>query len=82
MIFSFTNDETAKHGELATLRQQGIHKINLSNQIDVVPVKLLNNFTDEMNVAQSITNNGESLAAQKDIIASNLNKMAELQQLN
>jgi hypothetical protein len=48
-----------KHGELATLRQQGIHKINLSNQIDAsVPVKLLNNFTDEMNVAQSITNNG------------------------
>jgi hypothetical protein len=26
---------------------------------------------------KSITNNGESLAAQKDIIASNLNKMAE-----
>jgi hypothetical protein len=34
-FFTFTNDETAKHGELATLRQQGIHKINLSNQIDV-----------------------------------------------
>jgi hypothetical protein len=40
MIF-LTNDETAKHGELATLRQQGIHKINLSNQIDVSPCKII-----------------------------------------
>ena len=69
--FTFTNDETFNHEEHATLRQQGVHMLQLSTPTTAsIPVSMLTDMNNELNLPNLST------IQQKAIIADNLNKMA------
>lgn len=69
--FTFSNEEVFGHEEHATLRQQGIHVLQLSNPTNAsIPVSMLTDMNDALNVPNL------SAIQQKAIISDNLNKMA------
>jgi hypothetical protein len=69
--FTFTNDETFGHEEHATLRQQGIHILQLSNPTTAsIPIGMLSDMNNQLNIPNL------SAIQQKAIIADNLSKMA------
>lgn len=69
--FTFTNDETFKQEEHATLRQQGIYVLQLSTPTaSAIPVSMLNDMNNELNLPNLST------IQQKAIISDNFNKMA------
>ena len=70
--FTFTNDETFKHEEQATLRQQGIRVLQLSTPTNAsIPVEMLTTMNDQLNIPNL------TAIQQKAIISDNLTKMAE-----
>jgi len=69
--FTFTNDETFGHEEHATLRQQGVHILQLSKPTNAsIPIEMLTEMNNQLNVPNL------SVIQQKAIIAENLSKMA------
>ena len=69
--FTFTNDETFGHEEKATLRQQGVHLLQLSTPTTAsIPVGMLTDMNNQLNQPNLST------IQQKAIISDNLNKMA------
>lgn len=70
--FTFSNEEVFNNEKSATLRQQGVHVLQLSTPTNAsIPVSMLT----DMNDALSLPN--LSTIQQKAIIAENLTKMAE-----
>jgi hypothetical protein len=75
--FTFTNDETYGHEQQATLRQQGIQILNLSNPTNAsIPMGMLTDMNDQLNVPNL------TQIQQKAIIADNLAKMANQTTIN
>ena len=69
--FTFTNDETFGHEAKATLRQQGVHLLQLSTPTNAsIPVSMLTDMNDQLNIPNLST------IQQKAIISDNLSKMA------
>ena len=69
--FTFTNDEIAGHESQATLKQQGIHVLQLSTPTNAsIPVSMLTDMNDQLDVPNLST------IQQKAIISDNLSKMA------
>lgn len=69
--FTFSNDETFEHEERATLRQQGIHVLQLSKPTNAsIPLSMLSDMNDQLSLPNL------SAIQQKEIISENLSKMA------
>lgn len=69
--FTFTNDETFDHEAKASLRQQGVHVLQLSTPTNAsIPVSMLTDMNDQLNAPNL------SAIQQKAIISDNLSKMA------
>jgi hypothetical protein len=69
--FTFTNDETFAQEENATLRQQGVHILQLSTPTTAsIPVGMLSDMNNSLNQPNLST------IQQKAIISDHLNKMA------
>jgi hypothetical protein len=69
--FTFTNDETFKQEKQATLRQQGIHVLQLSTPTaSAIPVSMLTDMNNELGLLNLST------IQQKAVIANNFTKMA------
>jgi len=68
--FTFTNDEVAKQQESATWRKKGLAKLQTSTNIVVsMPPQLLIDFNTEMSGATTLN--------KKEIVKTNINRMAE-----
>jgi hypothetical protein len=75
--FTFTNEETFEHEKEATLRQQGIKKIETSKTINTsIPIEMLTDLNTEM--SQPNLNDTQ----RKNIISNNLTKMADQTTVN
>lgn len=75
--FTFSNDETFEHEKEATLRQQGIHKLELSTPINAsIPVDMLSDLNNQLNVPNLTP------LQQKAIITDNMLKMASVTTVN
>lgn len=75
--FTFTNDETFEHEKEATLRQQGIHKLELSTPINAsIPIDMLSDLNNQLNIPNI------SPLEQKTIITNNMLKMASVTTVN
>lgn len=69
--FTFSNEEAFGHEEHATLRQQGIHILQLSTPTNAsIPITMLTDMNDALNVPNL------SAIQQKAIISNNLTSMA------
>jgi hypothetical protein len=69
--FTFTNDETFKQEENATLRQQGVHILQLSTPTpSAIPVSMLTDMNNQLSLPNLST------IQKKAIIANNFTKMA------
>lgn len=69
--FTFSNDETFEHEERATLRQQGVHVLQLSKPTNAsIPLSMLSDMNDQLSLPNL------SAIQQKAIISENLSKMA------
>lgn len=69
--FTFSNDETFEHEERATLRQQGVHVLQLSKPTNAsIPLSMLSDMNDQLSLPNL------SAIQQKEIISENLSKMA------
>lgn len=75
--FTFTNDENFENEQKATLRQQGVHKLELSTPINAsVPVDMLTDMNNQLSLPNL------SQLQQKQILANNLIKMADRTTVN
>jgi hypothetical protein len=75
--FTFTNEETFEHEKEATLRQQGIKQLETTKTINAsVPMEMLTDLNNQINVP-SLNDN-----QRKEIIGSNLAKMADFTTIN
>ncbi len=74
--FSFSNEEVFIHQQEADLRKKGIIKLECCNKVAAsVPVSFLTDFNSQMSGATS-------QQQKKDIISTNLNKMADQNTVN
>ncbi len=74
--FTFTNEEVYIHQQDADLRKKGIVKLECCNKIAAsIPVSFLTDFNNEMTGATTIQQN-------KQVISTNLTKMAEQNTIN
>jgi hypothetical protein len=70
--FTFSNEEVFGHEEHATLRQQGVHILQLSTPTTAsIPITMLTDMNDQLNLPNLTP------IQQKAIISDNLSKMAE-----
>ena len=75
--FTFSNEEVFEHEKQATLRQQGIHILNVSSPTPAtIPVTMLTDLNNQLSAP------GLTTAQQKGIISDNLTKMAQQTTLN
>ena len=70
--FTFTNDETFEHEKEATLKHQGVYKLELSTQVNAsIPVDMLSDLNNQLNMPNLTP------LQEKAIITDNLLKMAD-----
>lgn len=70
--FTFSNEEVFGHEEHATLRQQGVHILQLSTPTTAsIPISMLTDMNDQLNIPNL------TAIQQKAIISDNLSKMAQ-----
>jgi hypothetical protein len=75
--FTFTNDETFENEERATLRQQGVHVLQLSTPTNAsIPMSMLTDMNDQLDIPNL------TAIQQKAIISENLSKMAQQTTIN
>jgi hypothetical protein len=74
--FTFTNDEVYVHQQSADYRKKGIIPLECCNKVPAsVPISMLTDFNNQMTAATTTTQ-------QKEVISTNLNKMAEQNTVN